>query len=79
MQEVLTADPIFKNNIIVFGILALSLAAIFYTSSLKSWKKFYSIFPSLLLCYIVPAILNTANVISSETPEYEELYYVATR
>lgn len=79
MQEVLVANPIFKNNIIVLGILALSLAAIFYTSSLKSWKKFYTIFPALLLCYIIPAILNTTNIISSETPEYEELYYVATR
>ena len=79
MKEILIADPIFKNNIIVFGILALSLATIFYTSSLKSWKKFYSIFPALLLCYMIPALLNTANVISSETKEYEDLYYVATR
>ncbi|WP_417430529.1 DUF819 domain-containing protein [Halpernia sp.] len=79
MQEALIGNPLFKNNIIVFGILAISLAAIFYTSSLKSWKKFYSIFPALLLCYIVPAILNTTNIISSETQEYEDLYYVATR
>lgn len=78
MQEVIV-DPLFKNNILVFGILAISLAAIFYTSSLKSWKKFYTIFPALLLCYMVPAVLNTANIISSETKEYDELYYVATR
>lgn len=79
MNEAVNNAPIFQNNIIVFGILAISLAAIFYTSSLKSWKKFYTIFPSLLLCYMLPAVLNTANVISSETKEYEELYYVATR
>lgn len=78
MQEVII-DPLFKNNILVFGILAISLAVIFYTSSLKSWKKFYTIFPALLLCYMVPAVLNTANIISSETKEYDDLYYVATR
>lgn len=79
MQEVLETHPLFQNNIIVFGILAVSLAVIFHTSSLKSWKKFYTIFPALLLCYMIPAILNTTNIISSETKEYEDLYYVATR
>ncbi|SFH81187.1 DUF819 family protein [Halpernia frigidisoli] len=79
MTEVLKAAPLFQNNIIVFGILAFSLSLIFYTSSLKSWKKFYTIFPALLLCYLIPALLNTANVISSETKEYEDLYYVSTR
>ncbi|QDP84127.1 DUF819 family protein [Chryseobacterium sp. SNU WT5] len=78
MQEALIS-PFFTNNVIVLGILALSLAAIFYTSSLNSWKKFYTIFPALLLCYMIPAVLNTTNIISSETKEYEELYYVATR
>lgn len=78
MEKAIT-EPLFSNNIIVLGILALALAAIFYTSSLKSWKKFYAIFPALLLCYMVPAVLNTANIISSDTSEYEELYYVATR
>ncbi len=78
MKETIV-EPLFSNNIIVLGILAISLAAIFYTSSLKSWKKFYTIFPALLLCYMVPAVLNTTNIISSETAEYEELYYVATR
>ena len=78
MKETLV-DPVFTNNIIVLGILAMSLAAIFYTSSLKSWKKFYTSFPAVLLCYMVPAVLNTTNILSSETKEYEELYYVATR
>lgn len=79
MKEEIVSNPIFQNNIIVFGILAMSLAVIFYTSSLKSWKKFYTIFPALLLCYMLPAVLNTTGVISSETEEYEDLYYVATR
>ena len=79
MKETLLAEPIFKENIIVFGILAICLAVIFYTASLKSWRKFYAIFPALLLCYMVPAVLNTTNVISSNTREYEDLYYVASR
>lgn len=79
MNEITAVAPVFNNNIIVFGILAISLALIFYTSSLKSWSKFYRIFPALLLCYMVPAVLNTTNLISSETPEYEQLYFVATR
>lgn len=79
MPEKPITEPLFTENIIVFGILAVCLALIFYTSSLKSWKKFYTIFPALLLCYMVPAVLNTTNVISSETKEYEDLYFVASR
>ena len=79
MEEKIIVEPLFQENIIVFGILAVCLALIFYTSSLKSWKKFYTIFPALLLCYMVPAVLNTTNIISSETEEYEELYFVASR
>jgi uncharacterized membrane protein len=79
MQEKTIIQPIFTENIIVFGILAICLALIFYTSSLKSWKKFYSIFPALLLCYMIPAVLNTTKIISSETEEYEQLYHVASR
>lgn len=73
------AEPIFKDNVIVVGILALCLAFIFYTSSLKSWKKFYTIFPALLLCYMIPAVLNTTGVISSNTAENKDLYFVASR
>lgn len=53
-------EPIFTNDAIVFGLLMILLASIFYTSSLEStkWKKFYTIIPSLLLCYFLPALLN---------------------
>lgn len=77
--QTVNSEPLFQDNIIVLGILAVCLGLIFYTSSLKSWKKFYTIFPALLLCYMLPAVLNTLNVISSNTPEYEELYFVASR
>ncbi len=53
-------QPLFTNDAIVFGLLMLLLAGIFHTSSLqtKGWKKFYTIVPSLLLCYFLPALLN---------------------
>jgi uncharacterized membrane protein len=51
-------EPLFKNDAIVFGILTVALALIFYTSKLPSWKKFYSYVPMLLLCYFIPALLH---------------------
>ena len=70
--------PLFTNDAIVFGILMLLLGAVFYTSSQKSgfWKKFYKIVPALLMCYLLPAILNSIGIISSET---SDLYFVASR
>ncbi|WP_299767220.1 DUF819 family protein [uncultured Dokdonia sp.] len=68
----------FTNDAIVFGLLALALAGIFYTSSQKSgfWSKFYKIIPALLLCYLIPAIFNSVGLISDKT---SNLYYVASR
>ena len=53
-------EPFFTNDAIVFGLLMLLLAGIFHTSSSDTpgWKKFYTIIPSLLLCYFLPALLN---------------------
>jgi uncharacterized membrane protein len=52
--------PVFTNDAITIGILIVALALIFHTASLesKAWKKFYSIIPSLLLAYFIPAFLN---------------------
>ncbi len=70
--------PFFTNDAIVFGLIALALAAIFYTSSQKTgfWSKFYGIVPALLLCYLIPAIFNSLGLISDTT---SQLYYVASR
>ncbi len=56
--------PMFENDAIVFGILLAALALIFWTSKLKSFSKFYSIVPALLLCYFVPAIFNSLDIIN---------------
>jgi len=70
--------PFFTNDAIVFGILMLSLGFVFYTSARKEgfWKKFYSVVPALLMCYLIPSIFNSLGIID---PETSELYFVASR
>ena len=57
---ILSYTPVFTSDAVVLGILMITLALIFYTSSLDSpgWKKFYTFVPALLLCYFIPAFLN---------------------
>ncbi|MDT8347467.1 MAG: DUF819 family protein [Flavobacteriaceae bacterium] len=70
--------PVFENDAIVLGLLMLCLGLVFYTSRLdqKFWKKFYTIFPALLMCYLLPAILTSLNIISDA---HSKLYYMASR
>jgi uncharacterized membrane protein len=70
--------PLFTNDAVVLGILMLSMGLIFYTSNLKTgfWNKFYKVVPVLLMCYLMPAIFNSLNIISDST---SQLYYVASR
>ena len=70
--------PIFTNDAIVLGLLMLALGFVFLTSSKKSgfWYKFYKVVPALLMCYLIPAILNSLNIISDET---SQLYFIASR
>ena len=68
--------PLVVNDKVVFGLLAIVLALIFYTShkQTKFWKTFYMIVPALLLCYLIPAILDFFGLISKE---YSNLYPMA--
>ncbi|MCP9201153.1 DUF819 family protein [Gramella sp. GC03-9] len=70
--------PYFTNDAIVFGLLMLALGFVFYTSSKKEgfWKKFYSVVPALLMCYMIPAVFNSLGWIDDET---SQLYFVASR
>ena len=74
----LIAQPLISNDTVVFGLLALCLGFIFYTSSLKTgfWSKFYSIVPAVLMCYLLPAILTSTGLISDEI---SNLYFMASR
>lgn len=83
--------PFITDDSIVFGLLMLLLAFVFYTSSLKEgfWKKFYIVFPSLLMCYLLPSIFSSLNIISPEWSEMSEngeiitkkssIYFIASR
>lgn len=68
--------PLFTNDTIVFGLLMLMLALVFYTSSKKTgfWSKFYKIIPALLMCYMLPAVLNSLGLIS---PEISKVYDIS--
>jgi len=91
MTEKLLPEPLITDDTVVFGLLALCLGFVFYTSSIKSgfWKKFYSIVPSVLMCYLLPSLLASFNIIAEEwhtldslnNPVHHEskLYYMASR
>lgn len=57
--------PLITNDGIIFGILAVILGAIFYTShsSHPAWQKLYKFVPALLLCYFIPSLLNTFGIV----------------
>ena len=78
MTEEVLSEPIIADDTIVFGLLALCLGFVFYTSSIKTgfWKKFYGIVPTVLMCYLLPGILTSIGLISDET---SNLYFMASR
>ena len=66
------------NDAVIFGILILILGFVFYTSNLNNtiWKRFYTFFPVLLVCYFLPSLLNYLKFIDSSN---SQLYFVASR
>lgn len=77
-EKIVEESALLTNDAVVLGILMLILAFVFRTSASSKpfWKKFYSYVPSVLLCYFIPAILNSLNVISGED---SNLYFVSSR
>lgn len=60
------STPLITNDAIVFGLLASVLGLLFYTRSLGGfWKKFYTFIPIILLCYLIPSLMNSFGLISS--------------
>jgi uncharacterized membrane protein len=68
----------FTEDTIIFGLLALCLGFVFYTSSIKTgfWKKFYKIVPTVLMCYLLPSILASTGIIDEKS---SQTYYIASR
>ena len=83
--------PLITNDTIVFGLLMLAIAFIFYTESKTScfWFKFYKIVPGLFMAYMLPAVFTTLGWIAQDweritdtgavVQERSNLYYVASR
>ena len=71
-------DPWITNDATLFGILAAMLGGIFLTAKSENpfWKKFYTYIPALLLCYFLPSLLTTFEVID---PKQSRLYFMASR
>jgi len=76
--KVKAARPWFSNDATVFGLLMIVLFFVFKTakSERSYFKKFYKVVPALLLCYFIPAGLNSFGIISSEE---SNLYFIASR
>ncbi len=63
-----SSGPLITNDAVTFGLLAFILALIMHTAynAGEKWKRFYAIVPMVLVCYLLPSLLNTFGVISSE-------------
>ncbi|MBF9251973.1 DUF819 family protein [Pontibacter sp. 172403-2] len=77
-QQAAAQVPYITNDAVVLGILVIILALIFKTSASERpfFRKFYAVVPSLLLCYLIPSLLNSFGIISGE---YSGLYQMASR
>jgi hypothetical protein len=73
-----SAPLLLANDAVLFGVLALILGFVFWTSESTNsfWKGFYRIFPPLLLAYFLPSMLTTFGLVD---PEESQLYFVASR
>jgi uncharacterized membrane protein len=59
--------PIITNDAIVLGMLVTVVGLVFYTRSLGGgWTRFYTFVPALLLCYLIPSLMNSFGLISSQ-------------
>lgn len=63
-----TGPALISSDVVVFGLLAVILALILHTanSANAGWRRFYSIVPVVLMCYLLPSLLNTFGIIPSE-------------
>ena len=89
VENGIDTTPFITKDTIVFGLLMICLALVFYSSSLKKgfWAGFYKIVPALLMCYLLPSILSSLGIIAPEWTTIDEdgtvtensssLYYMA--
>jgi uncharacterized membrane protein len=74
------AGPLITNDATVLGLLSLILGFVFYSSNSKHrfWQKFYQYVPALLMCYLLPSLLNTFGIVSADVSQIDEMakYYL---
>ena len=72
------AAPLITDDAVILGLLLVILAVIFKTASLKHpfWKKFYTFCPVLLLCYFIPSLLGSFDIVANDK-DGSNLYFVA--
>jgi uncharacterized membrane protein len=70
--------PFVSNDAAVLGLLTMVLFLVFKSAASQRpfLRKFYNIVPALLLCYFIPAALNSFGIVSSEE---SQLYFIASR
>ncbi|MDR7191424.1 DUF819 domain-containing protein [Luteimonas terrae] len=68
LESLDTSTALITSDIVLFGLLAATLGAIFWLASGPTpfWKKFFAWVPALLLCYFIPAFYNTVGLIDGE-------------
>ncbi|MEZ5919925.1 MAG: DUF819 family protein [Parvularculaceae bacterium] len=71
-------SPALTNDAVIFGVLSLMLGFVFWSSASGNalFKRFYSIFPPLLICYFLPSLLTSFGLVD---PHESKLYFVASR
>jgi len=70
--------PLIQQDAVILAILLLILAIVTKTSASNRpiFQKFYKYVPPILLCYFIPGILNTLNIISGDN---SAVYTVASQ
>jgi uncharacterized membrane protein len=69
LNDAAASTALISNDIVILGLIAATLGAVFWTASFEkgAFRKFYGIVPPLLLCYLIPGLYNSFGLIDGET------------
>jgi uncharacterized membrane protein len=69
-------ETLITNDAVVLGILLAILALVFHGEKHPKMQKFFTYVPGILICYFLPGLLNSFNIISGDK---SNLYFVVSR